>query len=69
MVAKLISCREADRMYRMRNGTAAAAAKANQIPSRRRGRAILISAKRADELWGVDGALIIPPVNDRIPHE
>ena len=50
---RLLFAREADRAYRLRNGTAAAAYRSGQIPGRVAGRKILISAKRADELWGV----------------
>jgi hypothetical protein len=52
MDVKLISCRECDRIYRLRHGTTSAAAKSGQIPHRQRGRAIMVSAKRAAEIWG-----------------
>lgn len=51
--ARLLYAREADRSFRLRNGTAANAYRAGQIPGRVRGRRVLISAKRAEELWGV----------------
>ncbi len=49
---RLLSCTEADRIYRMREGTARAAYLAGRIPGRPRGRVVYISAKIADELWG-----------------
>ena len=50
---RLLTCREADRIYRMRKGTASAHFKAGKIRGRRTRKSILISAKRAEELWGV----------------
>jgi hypothetical protein len=52
---RLLTCREVDRLYRKRKGTAAALYSAKQLPGRREGRAILVSAKRAEELLGVGG--------------
>lgn len=49
----LLTCREADRLYRLRHGTSAAAFRAGRLPGKVRGRAILVSAKRADELFGL----------------
>ena len=51
---RLLTCREVDRMYRKRKGTASALFNAKRLPGRREGRAILVSAKRAEELLGVD---------------
>jgi hypothetical protein len=50
---RLLSCREVDRAYRLRNGTAAEAWRQGQLPGRRSGRRILVSATRADELFGL----------------
>lgn len=55
--ARLLTCREVGRMYRVDRAAVSAAAAARQIPSVRRGRAIYVSAKRAEELWGVDGRI------------
>jgi hypothetical protein len=51
--ARLLTCREADRFYRRANGTASQAWKRGLLPGRREGKRILVSAKRAEELWGV----------------
>lgn len=50
---RLLTCREVDRLYRCQKGTAAKAFHAGLLPGRKRGRAILVSAKRADELFGL----------------
>ena len=50
---RLLSCRQVDALYRMRSGTAAADYHAKRLPGKPRGRAIYVSAKRADELYGV----------------
>ena len=57
--ARLLSCRSCDAAYRLRKGTAAAAYRAGLLPGRwsgkakgRPGKALYVSAKRADELWG-----------------
>lgn len=50
--ARLLSCRQVDALYRLRKGTAAAAFRAGSLPGRERGRAIYVSAKRAQELYG-----------------
>jgi hypothetical protein len=50
---RLLSCRQVDALYRMRSGTAAADYHAKRLPGKPRGRAIFVSAKRADELYGV----------------
>lgn len=55
---RLLTCRECDRLYRRRKGTAAAAWKARQLPGRAVGNRIYVSAKRAEELFGVDGAML-----------
>lgn len=52
---RLLSCREVARAYRIDRAKVSAAAAAKQVRSVRRGRAIYISAKHAEELWGVDG--------------
>lgn len=49
---RLLYAREADRLYRLRSGTVADAYRAGKIPGRRRGNKTLVSAKRAEELWG-----------------
>jgi hypothetical protein len=49
----LLTCRECDAKFRQRKGTAAAAWKAGQLPGRRRGRSILVSATTANRLFGV----------------
>ena len=50
---RLISLRECDAMYRRRKGTAAQAYHSGQLPGRRQGRAIMVSAKRAAEIFGL----------------
>ena len=50
---KLLTCREVDRIYRLTKGTASAAFKAKKISGQPRGKAIYLSAKRAEELWGL----------------
>ena len=50
--ARLLTCRECDRLYRKRKGTASAAYRSRKLPGRPSGNRILVSAKRAEELWG-----------------
>lgn len=49
----LLNCRECERKYRLRNGTAAAAWRSGQLPGRQRGRKIMVSATAANRLFGV----------------
>ena len=49
----LLSCREVDAAYRLRHGTAANDWRAKRLPGQRRGKGIYVSAKRAEELYGV----------------
>jgi hypothetical protein len=49
---RLLSCRECDRMYRRRKGTAAAAYRARLLPGRRSGRTLWVSAKHAELIFG-----------------
>lgn len=51
-IHRLLTCRECDRIHRKRKGTAAAAYRARMLPGRPYGNRILVSAKRAEELWG-----------------
>ena len=51
---RLLSCRECDRMYRRRKGTAAAAYRARLLPGRYNGRTLLVSAKHAAELFDAE---------------
>jgi hypothetical protein len=53
LAVKLLTCREADRIYRLRSGTARKAFHARKINGRRTNKAIYISAKRAEEIWGL----------------
>ncbi|MEY2800522.1 MAG: hypothetical protein RL513_106 [Pseudomonadota bacterium] len=48
---RLISSRASDRKFRMRNGSTAAAVRARRLLGYRRGRTILVSAKRAEQLF------------------
>ena len=50
--ARLLTCREADRIYRRRKGSAAALFRSGKLPGRPHGNRILVSAKRVEELWG-----------------
>lgn len=50
---RLLSCREVERLYRLRHGVASAMVRSGALPARRRGRAIMVSAKRAAELFGL----------------
>ncbi len=49
---RLLYAGEADRLYRLRHGTVIAAYRNKRIPGRATTRGILVSAKRAEELWG-----------------
>jgi hypothetical protein len=56
---RLITCRECDRMFRLRHGTASATYHANRLPGRwtgkptkgRLGKTLLVSVKYATELF------------------
>ena len=50
---KLLSCRACDRAYAMRKGTSSADWRAKRLPGKKRGKTIYVSAKRAEELYGV----------------
>lgn len=50
---RVLTTGEADRLYRKRKGTAAALFAAGTLPGRVSGRAIIVSARRAEELLGV----------------
>lgn len=47
------SAKACDRIYRRAKGTTAALWRSGALPGRRQGRAIIVSAKRAEELLGV----------------
>lgn len=49
---QLLSCREVDRQYRLRHGTAAREVRLGRVPAKRRGRAWYILARRAALVWG-----------------
>lgn len=55
---RLLTCRECDRTYRRRKGTAAAMWRSGSLPGRKVGSRIYVSAKRAAELLGVDGVTL-----------
>lgn len=68
---RVISCTRCDRMYGMRSGTASAAVRSGRLPGRwrgkpsrtkggkmRPGKTLVVSAKRAEELFGVDGVML-----------
>lgn len=50
---RVLTLSEVEALYRLRHGTATADYKAKKLPGRAKGRAILVSAKRAEELYGV----------------
>lgn len=52
---RLLFAREADRMYRKRNGTCRRLWEQKKLPGRMEGRFLLVSAKRVEELLGVPG--------------
>ena len=49
---RVLSLAEVERAYRLRHGTAGEDFRAGKLPGRKRGRAIIVSAKRAEELYG-----------------
>lgn len=51
---RLITCAEADRIYRRREGTTKDLVRAGLLKAQRRGRITYVSAKRAEELLGLD---------------
>ena len=51
--AQHMSCCDVDFAYRLPKGTTARAWRAKEIPGKKRGKAIYVSAKRAEELYGV----------------
>lgn len=52
--ARLLSIREVARRWRLSRETIARDVKAKRLPAKVRGRAIMCSAKRAEELYGVE---------------
>ena len=50
---RLLSLRECERIYRLRNGTAGDAFRRGLLPGRKTPKATWVSAKRAEELWGI----------------
>lgn len=50
---RVMTCNEAERLYRLRHGRVADDYRARLIRGKRRGRAILVSAKQCEELYGV----------------
>lgn len=50
---RLRTLAEVERIYRLRHGTAGDAWRAGKLPGKRRGNRVLVSAKRAEELYGV----------------
>lgn len=50
---RVLTSGEVERLYRKRHGTVAADHRAGVIRGRRAGRALLVSAKQAEELYGV----------------
>jgi hypothetical protein len=55
---KLLTLRQCDRVYRRRKGTAGAAWRAGRLRGRQVGNRVYVSAKGADELFGVDGVTL-----------
>lgn len=51
--ARLLSCREVARIYRKSKATPLADWRSGKLPGKRRGKTIWVSAKRAEEIYGV----------------
>lgn len=52
---RLLTIREVARLYRKGRDRVTADVNTGALPARRDGRAVLCSARRAEELYGVDG--------------
>lgn len=50
---RVLTCAEAERIYRKAHGTVANDYRARKLRGRRSGRAILVSAKQCEELYGI----------------